>query len=85
MQLTWLTDIHLNFCPGRVRELLDQIDATEPDVVLIGGDVGEAPDVVGYLKRFASLGRPVFLVLGANLFLKPLSPTYKSAPRVRGR
>jgi len=30
MQLAWLTDIHLNFCPGRVQELLDRIDAADP-------------------------------------------------------
>ena len=68
MQLAWLTDLHLNFCPDRVQELLDHIDAAEPDVVLIGGDIGEAPDVTGYLKQFATLARPVYFVLGNHDF-----------------
>ena len=69
MRFAWLTDLHLNFCNSeQVQELLDGIDATEADAVLIGGDIGEAPDVIGYLKRFASLGRPVFFVLGNHDF-----------------
>ena len=70
MQLSWLTDIHLNFCPERVQELLDRIDATEPDAVLIGGDIGEAPDVTGYLQQFATLARPVYFVLGNHDFYR---------------
>ena len=64
MRLTWLTDIHLNFCPGRAQELLDRIDGADPDAVLIGGDIGEAPDVTGYLKQFATLAKPIYFVLG---------------------
>ena len=64
MRIAWLTDMHFNFCPDRVQELLDSIDSTEPDAVLIGGDIGEAPDVIGYLERFTSLGCPIFFVLG---------------------
>ena len=70
MQLAWLTDIHLNFCPGRVQELLDQIDAADPDTVLIGGDIGEAPDVIDYLKQFATLARPIYFVLGNHDFYR---------------
>ena len=68
--LAWLTDLHLNFCPGRVQELLDRVDATEPDVVLIGGDIGEAPDVIGYFEQFATLDRPVYFVLGNHDFYR---------------
>ena len=70
MRFAWLTDIHLNFCPGRVQELLDRVDATEPDAVLIGGDIAEAPDVTGYLQRFATLNRPVYFVLGNHDFYR---------------
>ena len=70
MQLAWLTDIHLNFSPGRVQELLDQIDAAEPDAVLIGGDIGEAPDVIGYLQQFGNLDRPIYFVLGNHDFYR---------------
>ena len=68
MRLAWLTDIHLSFCPGRFQELLDRIDATDPDVVLIGGDVAEALDVTGYRERFATLDRPIYFVLGNHDF-----------------
>ena len=70
MKFAWLTDIHLNFCPGRLQELLDRLDTAEPDAVLIGGDIGEAPDVIGYLKQFATLDRPINFVLGNHDFYR---------------
>jgi len=70
MRFAWLTDIHLNFCPDRIQKLLDRIDATEPDAVLIGGDIGEAPDVIGYLEQISALNRPVYFVLGNHDFYR---------------
>ncbi len=57
MRFAWLTDIHLNFCPGRVQELLDRIDAADPDAVLIGGDISDPRSTVmrGLLARGAAL------------------------------
>lgn len=72
MRALWLTDVHLNF-PG--RSVLDAFFAAlagqEADCVLLGGDIGEAPDVVGFLRRFeAELPVPVYFVLGNHDFYK---------------
>lgn len=66
MRLAWLTDIHLNFAPPRAfDELCESIEEARADVVLIGGDIGEAPDVVYYLKALdMRLERPIHFVLG---------------------
>jgi hypothetical protein len=43
MRLAWLTDIHLNFVDrSAIESLSNEIRASSPDVVLIGGDIGEA-------------------------------------------
>ncbi len=60
-----LNDIHLNFL--RKHELIgfmDKIAAEEPDILLIGGDIAEAPKLEEYLHILAALGKPVYFVLG---------------------
>src|SRR6185437_10573320 len=48
----WLTDIHLNFLKAaEIEVFLRSVVAASPDILLIGGDVGEAPDVIGHLRR----------------------------------
>jgi predicted phosphohydrolase len=66
MRLAWLTDIHLNFASPRAFDVLcDAIDAERADVVLLGGDIGEAPDFAYYLQALeARLQRPIHFVLG---------------------
>lgn len=70
MRLAWLTDLHLNFAsPRAFDELCEAVLAAEVDAVLIGGDIGEANDVVYYLKALdARLGRPIAFVLGNHDF-----------------
>ncbi len=70
MRLAWLTDIHLNFLSERpVDDFLASVAAHRPDAVLIGGDIGEAPSLPGYLRRIAGrLGRPIYFVLGNHDF-----------------
>lgn len=65
-RVVWLTDIHLNFLKAAgVEAFLQQVADARPDVMLIGGDVGEAPDVERHLRhigeRFAC---PIYFVLG---------------------
>ena len=49
MKLAWLTDIHLNFLrPPAVGAFIEMLAETEADAVLIGGDIGEGPDVSLY-------------------------------------
>ena len=79
MRFAWLTDIHLNHAPDRVQELLDSIDATEADAVLLGGDIAETPEAIGWLERFAvELDRPIYFVLGNHDFY------HGSIPQLRG-
>src|SRR5262249_39282434 len=62
----WLTDIHLNFVtPQRVAELADAVRHLDVDSVLIGGDIGEAPDFAAHLEELAArIARPGYFVLG---------------------
>lgn len=63
-RVVWLTDIHLNFLTGRrIDAYLASVRSQNPDVVLISGDIGEAPTVVNYLRRIeAGLQRPIYIV-----------------------
>ncbi len=65
-RLAWLTDVHLNFVtPGHVDALCRAVRDAGADAVLLGGDIGEAPDLVGQLEGLdARLGLPVYFVLG---------------------
>jgi predicted MPP superfamily phosphohydrolase len=68
-RIAWLTDIHLNFLQAaQVDAFLDRLSRVEPDAILIGGDIAEAPDVVDYLGRIGALGLPVYFVLGNHDF-----------------
>src|SRR5262245_52896909 len=62
----WLTDIHLNFVSSeRAAHPADGLRRPGVDSVLVGGDIGEAPDFAGYLEELASrIARPVYFVLG---------------------
>jgi 3',5'-cyclic AMP phosphodiesterase CpdA len=72
MNLTWLTDLHLNFLPSSaVDKFLRCVAETPSDAIVITGDIGEAPDVVRYLEAVASaVLRPVYFVLGNHDFYR---------------
>jgi hypothetical protein len=54
--LVWLTDLHLNFVTSRaIDDLCAAALDTGANVVLLGGDIGEAPDVVAKLKTLDRL------------------------------
>ena len=71
-RIIWITDPHLNFVrPLAVREFLDDVAEREPAAVLIGGDIGEAHNVVAYLEQVDELWqRPVHFVLGNHDFYR---------------
>ena len=70
MNLIWATDLHLSFCEeDRIREFERQIADASPDAILLGGDIGEAPNVASYLQRLNRVWEcPVYFVLGNHDF-----------------
>jgi len=70
--LTWLTDVHLNFVQdSQVKELCKTITVSNPDLVLISGDISEAPDLESHLRLLEELIQcPIYFVLGNHDFYK---------------
>lgn len=70
MKIAWITDIHLNFVDAnRIETFCQTILSAEPDALLVGGDIGEAPTVQTYLKLLENrLQRPLYFVLGNHDF-----------------
>jgi len=68
----WVTDIHLNFVgPSAVEGFCRSIGDLGPDVVLVGGDIGEAPSITTYLQILEDrLRRPIYFVLGNHDFYR---------------
>ncbi|NOZ27574.1 MAG: metallophosphoesterase [Chloroflexi bacterium] len=70
-RVAWLTDIHLEFLEAGMAAFLDRLAASEPDIVLIGGDTGTARDVIPFLYMLEkSLRRPIYFVLGNHDFYR---------------
>jgi len=71
-RVAWLTDIHLNFLDYvDRRQFVQSIADASPDAVLIGGDIGESPDVVEHLEEMADVvRRPIYVVLGNHDFYR---------------
>jgi len=65
-QLTWLTDIHLNFLDKEERKLFYQkIFSRNCDGVLISGDIAEAPCLVDILNEMTEhIKKPIYFILG---------------------
>lgn len=64
--VVWLTDIHLNFLtPVKMQQFHTLVRSSGADVVLISGDIGEAPRLVWYLQQLESLWQcPIYFILG---------------------
>lgn len=69
-RFAWLTDIHLNFLnPVQVEKFFSLVRGSNADMILISGDIGEAPRLIWYLQQLeARLQRPIYLVLGNHDF-----------------
>jgi predicted MPP superfamily phosphohydrolase len=70
MRIAWLTDIHLNFLvPREIDLLISKVKKTNPDVVIITGDIGESRDFGEHLDKMArDLARPILFTLGNHDF-----------------
>ncbi|MEK7189642.1 MAG: metallophosphoesterase family protein, partial [Patescibacteria group bacterium] len=56
-KILWLTDIHLNFLTNEALDFfIKKIQNKSPDILLIGGDIGEAKSVCSYLQKLDELG-----------------------------
>ena len=71
-RVAWLTDIHLNFLEHvDRRQFARSVADASPDAVLVGGDIGESPDVVEHLREMADIVRcPIYFVLGNHDFYR---------------
>lgn len=70
MKLAWLTDPHLNFAGiQQAQRLMAEVRAMSAQALLVSGDIGEAPDLEGWLDVMATqAGCPVYFVLGNHDF-----------------
>lgn len=68
----WLTDVHFNFLDTMgFQKFITEIQNESPEIVLVGGDTGEANNVASYLKQLEqSLESKVFFVLGNHDFYR---------------
>ncbi len=69
-RIVWVTDPHLNFVEREeVHRFLADLNDLQPSALLLGGDIGEATDVAGYLRQMAeALSAPIYFVLGNHDF-----------------
>jgi 3',5'-cyclic AMP phosphodiesterase CpdA len=72
VRVGWITDIHLNFLgDGEIDSFCKSILAAEPDILLVGGDIGEAHNVESYLQTLENrLHIPIYFVLGNHDFYR---------------
>lgn len=71
MRVVWLTDIHLNFVGHEgLEKFLAEVAAANGDALLITGDIGESRDLERFLDALASLGKPLYFVLGNHDFYR---------------
>ena len=71
-RLAWITDPHFNFVDQAAFEgFCASLADTAADAVLLGGDIGEAPNVAIYLDALQRrLDCPIYFVLGNHDFYR---------------
>jgi Icc protein len=72
VRIAWTTDLHLNFASDTgIDQFIEEVRDVRSDVVLIGGDIGEADSFTKYLEHIAdALELPVYFVLGNHDYYK---------------
>lgn len=70
IRAVWCNDIHLDFLDGdAVDRFLRSVGDQSPDVVLVGGDISTARQIVAHLRRMEELiDAPTLFVLGNHDF-----------------
>ena len=71
-KVIWLTDVHFNFLDtNEFQRFISEIQTQSPEIILIGGDIGEAHNVASYIKELEqSLESQICFVLGNHDFYK---------------
>lgn len=70
MKIAWITDPHLNFVTKDVIQRLGEA-AGRADIIVITGDIAEAPTVDTCLKVFSSFAKkPIYFILGNHDFYR---------------
>jgi 3',5'-cyclic AMP phosphodiesterase CpdA len=70
-RLAWLTDLHLDFIDSdaEIGDFCRLVCETDPDAVLISGDIGNAGTLLHHLELLeACIRRPIYFVLGNHDF-----------------
>jgi predicted MPP superfamily phosphohydrolase len=64
--LTWLTDLHLEFCSHRTRDrFYHSINQAPGEIVIITGDLSAGPHRLGqYTELAEQIRKPIYFVLG---------------------
>jgi len=72
MKALWTNDIHLEFLDDRqYDDFLRRLAEAECDCLLLGGDIGTAPTILGYLNDIQrTVRKPVYFVLGNHDFYR---------------
>ncbi len=71
-QITWVTDIHLNFLKlEKIEAFCQEISRANSDALLIGGDIAESHNLIDYLNILdTKLMIPIYFVLGNHDFYR---------------
>ncbi len=87
MRVAWATDIHLNHASSeQVERFYAEVLAADSDILLLGGDIGEAPTVAGYLRFLEErLRMPIYFVLGNHDFYQGSIVTMRKRAKVLSR
>jgi predicted MPP superfamily phosphohydrolase len=82
--LTWLTDLHLEFCSHRTRnQLYQDINQAPGEIVVITGDLSAGPHrLAQYTELAEQIRKPVYFVLGNH---DRYGTTFASADALVGR
>ena len=72
MKACWLTDIHLNFLTTEeIYLFFKNVNKSQPDIILIGGDTGESHSIIRYLQMFEEhFDIPIYFILGNHDFYR---------------
>lgn len=69
MRLQWITDPHFSFCVNLIKPMIDKLNIINPDMLLIGGDIGESSNFDDFLKILSKgFSKPIIFVLGNHDF-----------------